>query len=83
MSRIRKLNLPDEVHFIQLIDCDRYVMLTVIRHSDLERKETFTAFKDRERWNDLVHAFCELARKKYPKQLRHKSVSTARMRIGL
>lgn len=79
----RRLQLPDDIHVVVIEDYTSRVFLSVMHIHSLEHKNEFTVLKSKAHWSDLVHQYCELARKNYPRPLRHKSVSVHRQRIGL
>lgn len=78
----KKMLLPDEQHRIVIWQTDLSVLCMVQATFDGQTKQEFRIDKRNPQWNDLVHQFCELARQKYPRPLRHKN-SYHRQRFGL
>lgn len=75
--------LPDNRHQINSVIYGDDHLMQVIDSVTGYTKQSFTVKLSNPQSNDLWDAFQESARKKYPKQLRHKSISESRQRIGL
>lgn len=75
--------LPDNKHSVTIF-FDPYTVSCYVHEAITAR--TIISFPISKRkvanWEDLVHAFCELAHKRFPAQVRHKSVSPVRQRHG-
>lgn len=75
--------LPDNLHCVEIY-LSKYSVTCYVREDMSSREKVrFPITKDKApHWEDLVHQFCELAHKNFPKQIRHGSVSPERQRRG-
>lgn len=83
LPSVTRLLLPDNKHEITFRIFGNVETFIVRDSITLRCKESFTVKLDDPKRNGIRDTFFELALKKYPRQLRHKSATEARQRIGL
>lgn len=76
--------LPDLQHEVHIMLYTNRIYLSVYMSNAVGRKEdaSFDLRKATLRWEDIAQAFIDSAVRKYPKPIRHKSVSDERIRRG-
>lgn len=80
---VTRLLLPDNKHEISFRIFGDIEVFTVRDSNTLQCKQSFKIRLDDAKREDLRDTFFEMALKKYPRQLRHRSATEARQRIGL
>lgn len=67
-------SLPDRRHCVEIYMSEHSVHCKVYEDHSLRIKQDFALWKKKTPdWENLLHQFCELAVKKYPKELQHKT----------
>ena len=77
--------LPDMQHECHIYVYTNFVHMSISCTSNLNQTCESFSFDKRKvsmRWEDIVQTFIEKAVRKYPKPVRHKSVSDERIRRG-